>query len=259
MHALGEQGQTNLAARTRMRKDTHRVGTSLVLDEVCHGKVLSIEVGLAPVVLTLASAVRCVGCVIEGVVASTLGQASLTITASVPAQLQFVGAGQVTAGVETIVGAPLVLSNIATGTRFYATSSGTRWHVVVHNPSIRPSLRVRNITSSTTLGPADADSMLAITIGNAVLTLTLPAANTMQGALLRGAVVASTGQSLVVACAVPGQFLGNLVVRGTNLGNTIRILEGDLVLDGITTGSTFELASTGQNWHVAVRGTMVPG
>lgn len=253
MSTVNEQGQTCLAQRTKGRKDTCRLLESSVLNEVFDNKIVALEVGATPIVLTLASAVRCVGCVIEGVVTASTDQASLTIGGAVVGQLQFTGAPRLTSSLSTLAGAALTLPNVAAGTRFRAVSTGARWHVVVNNPSAQPFANTRAISQSTSLGADDANTLLAITVGGG-LTLTLPAANTMVGAVIRGVIVAANTQTMVITGTTPSQLVGNIVFRrNTSLADTVQTFTGQLSL-APNAGTSFEAVSTGTNWVITLAG-----
>lgn len=259
MSTVNEQGQTNLAQRTKLRKDTYRLSASTALTEVDDGKLISIEIGATPIVLTLASAVRCVGCTIEGVVAVSGGQSSLTITGSILGQLSFTGSPNLTSSANTLFGAPLVLANAVLGTRFRAVSTGLRWNITVHNPAARPFLGVRAVTASTAITAADTNSILPITI-NGPTVLTLPNASTMPGAVVRGVIVSNAGSSTCsLTCTTVAQIVANTVIRpstGTpGLADVVKAFVGVAVdLGTPAVGTSFEAVSTGTQWSIKASG-----
>lgn len=262
MSTTNEQGQCNLALRTKRRRDTYRIRASAALNEVDDGKLIAVDIGATPIVLTLASAVTCVGCIIEGVVATSTGESSLSITSATPAQLQFTGAPGLTSSTNTLSGAALVLANVAVGVRFRAVSTGARWHVVVHNPAARPFLGVRAINADTTLTINDANHILPITITAPSVTVTLPNANAMPGAVVRGVIVANPNSlPFTVTCVTVGQIVANTVLLPTNgtpdLGDTVNSFSGGAVVFAKpAVGTSFEAVSTGTIWSVRASGVI---
>lgn len=260
-----EQGQTNLATRTKSRSDTYRLRASATLSEVDDGKKISVEVATTPIVLTLAPAVRCVGCEIEGIVAVSTGQTSLTITGALPAQLRFTGTPALVAGVNTLAGQPLVLPNVVAGAWFRAVSTGLRWHVTVTNPAATAAggitvPQVITITQNRTLTPVETNNIVEVDLVSNNITLTLPDASLATGATLRGVVVRNLPLfNFTLTCAVPQQIIGAAAFPDADPSASVQVFQGQpLAMPLVEVGSLFQAYSTGTRWLVSATGKISP-